>query len=212
MTFSSAGKAHGANYRHNTTLFRAWRSYHGNCSEQKNYRLFRVFRFFSARMRGFVSYAHSDRGICDAVMKPLKAIARVYGIDEFWVDTNTPTGKCFRYGYEEAIKNSSIHVLMISTNYIWSDEIMDRELPLINEKFRMHGDLILPVILDDCLWESVIGSLLASPRDAAGNLKPLIKWRPQREGVECIGRQLAAAVGAHFKISPKQIFAWDAHA
>lgn len=163
-------------------------------------------------MQGFVSYAHSDRGICDAVMKPLKAIARVYGIDEFWLDANTPTGRCFRAGYEEAIENSSIHVLMISTNYIWSDEIMERELPLINEKFLKYGDLILPVILDDCLWESVIGSLLASPRDAAGNLKPLVKWRPQRDGVECVGRQLASAVGEHFKISPKQIFAWNAPA
>jgi hypothetical protein len=32
MTFSSAGKAHGANYRHNTTLFRAWRTCHRNFS------------------------------------------------------------------------------------------------------------------------------------------------------------------------------------
>ena len=160
-------------------------------------------------MHGFISYSHSDRRICDAIIKPLKGIARVYGIDEFCVDTNTTTGRCFRAGYEEAIENSCIHVLLISTNYIWSDEVMTRELPLINKKSLKDKDLVLPVILDDCLWESIIGSLLASPRDADGNLKPLLHWRPQREGLESIGKQLALAVGAHFKIAPKQMFGWE---
>lgn len=161
-------------------------------------------------MRGFVSYSHEDSAVCDALRRPLKAISRIFDIEQFWIDDLTPTGRCFRKGYEAAIEASSIHVLLLSSSYIWSDEIMNRELPLINAKQRRDRDLLLPLVVDHCLWECIIGSVLASPRDNNQALKPLRNWSSLREGMNRAGREFAKAIEEHFGLPPKRLFDWDA--
>lgn len=153
-------------------------------------------------MRGFVSYSHEDRKVCEALRKPLKMLCRMYGIEQFWIDDATPTGRCFRAGYQEAVDAASIHVILISANSLWSDTIMDDELPRIVERRRRHGTLALPVILDECLWPAVVGSLLASPRDDQLALKPLSKWRPLAQGVNRVGQEFSHAIAQHFNLQP----------
>lgn len=160
------------------------------------------------RLKGFVSYSHEDKLICDEIKKPLTIIAKMFDIAGFWVDESTSTGRCFRKGYEEAIEAASIHVLILSASYLWSQEIMERELPLINDKQNRDGDLLLPVIADDCLWGSVIGSVLAAPTDDRLTLKPLIEWRPLRKGINRVGEQFSKAIADHFGIEPRQLFHW----
>lgn len=160
-------------------------------------------------MLGFVSYSHTDRKICNELRKQLAAICRIFPIQEFWVDDITPTGRCFRKGYGEAIEAASIHILLISSSYLWSTEIMDHELPMINRKSERDKDLVLPIIVDDCLWESAIGSLLASPRDDMLNLRPLLRWRPMRDGFTRTGRQISHAISKHFDMTPRQMFEWN---
>jgi len=160
-------------------------------------------------MKGFVSYSHYDREICELLKLPLRAICRGFGIDEFWIDTNTTTGRCFRDGYSEAIDEASIFVLVISSNSIWSDEIMEHEIPKINIRARSCDGLILPVVVDDCFWRLVVGTTLASPRDVNYNLRPIRKWRPMRDGINQAGLQFADAIARHFGIKPKQLFDWS---
>ena len=159
-------------------------------------------------MRGFVSYSHHDRKVCEELRKPLKALCRLFPIDEFWIDTATPTGRCFRRGYQQAIDQAQIFVLMISSNSMWSDEIMTHEIPAIQTKQNRDGDLILPVVLDDCLWPAVTGTLLASPRDENLALKPLTKWKPIQQGINQTGQQFQKAISDHFNIEPRQLFHW----
>ena len=161
-------------------------------------------------MRGFVSYSHEDRAVCDALRRPLAALCRVFEIEDFWFDASTTTGRCFRSGYAEAINKSSIHVLLLSASYLWSTEIMTGELPLINEKQRRDRDLLLPLVIDHCLWESVVGSVLASPRDRNLALKPLCDWRTLRAGINAAAREFANAIQAHFGREPTQLFEWNA--
>jgi hypothetical protein len=86
---------------------------------------------------------------------------------------------------------------------------MNRELPLINAKQRRDKDLVLPVVLENCLWECIVGSVLASPRDARMSLRPLKDWRPMRKGVEAVTFELAAAIRAHFSLKEKPLFEWN---
>lgn len=161
-------------------------------------------------MRGFISYSHEDRKVCDSLRKPLKQLCRLFPIDEFWFDDATPTGRCFRAGYQAAIDAAQIHVILISTNSLWSDEIMNREIPHINAKQQADpsGNLVLPVILDDCLWHGVVNTLLASPRDDKLALKPLLDWRVQRQGINRAAQEFHKAIADHFKLKPKQLFDW----
>lgn len=159
-------------------------------------------------MRGFISYSHDDKAICKAVQRPLKAISRAFNIDDFWIDDCTPTGRCFRKGYKAAIENSNIFILLISTNSIFSDEIMNNELKIIHDERQKRDCLVIPVIIDDCLWECVIGSLLATPRDEFNNLKPIMRWKPQRDGVNSVGKQMMKSVSDFLGQPPNQLFDW----
>lgn len=161
-------------------------------------------------MRGFISYSHEDRQVCDELRKPLKHLCKLFDIEEFWFDEATPTGRCFRSGYEAAIDAAQIYVILISANSLWSDEIMDREIPRIQTKFNSDpaANLILPVVIDECLWQGVVGTLLASPRDDKLALKPLKEWRPLNRGINRVGQQFQQAIADHFKLKPKQLFDW----
>ena len=161
-------------------------------------------------MKGFISYSHEDRKVCDELRKPLKQLCRLFPIDEFWFDDATPTGRCFRAGYQAAIDVAQIHVILISANSLWSDEIMNREIPHIEAKHKADpaGNLILPVIVDDCLWNGLVGTLLASPRDEKLALKPLSEWKPLSRGINQVGKQFQKAIADHFSLTPKQLFDW----
>ncbi len=146
-------------------------------------------------MRGFISYSHEDRKVCDELRKPLKPLCRMYGIEEFWFDEATATGRCFRAGYLAEIDRAEIFITLISSNSLWSNEIMENELPAIIRKWKAGGCLWLPVIVDDCLWPSVVGTVTASPRDKHLSLLPLDQWKPRRQGINQTAKQLDKAIG-----------------
>ena len=160
-------------------------------------------------MRGFISYSHEDMAVCDDLRKQLKATERAYGI-EFWIDKRTPTGRLFDKAIEDAIAASSVHILLTSSNSLWSDTIMDWEIPAIHEKQRADGDLVLTVVVDDCRWEGITGTLLASPRDDRLNLKPIKRWHKRNQGLNRVREECEAALRDHFGIVPKPMFAWKA--
>ncbi len=156
---------------------------------------------------GFISYSHEDRKVCDDLRKPLKQLCRMYEIEDFWFDESTPTGRCFRSGYQQAIDRATIFVSLISSNSLWSNEIMDRELPAIVDRLKAGGSLWLPVIVDDCLWPSVVGTVTASPRDEKLALKPLDQWKPRRQGINQTAKQFDRAISDFLGKPPKKLVA-----
>ena len=159
-------------------------------------------------IKGFVSYSHEDKKVCDALRKQLTILARLYDIDEFWVDDINTTGRCFRSGYQAAIDQASIFVLLISSNSLNSAEIMNREIPAILTRHKAAPCLILPAIVDECLWSCITGTTLASPRDDRLALKPILDWRPRDKGYARTGKQFSDAIGAHLGKAPKTLFDW----
>lgn len=160
-------------------------------------------------LNGFVSYSHVDKQICDQLRKQLSILARRHEIEHFWVDDLNPTGRCFRAGYADAIEKASIFVLLISSDSLNSPEIMNREIPLIETKHKRDKCLILPAIVDDCLWDCITGTTLASPRDKNGTLKPILEWGKQRNGYNMIGKQFDKAISDYLGKPAKQLFDWN---
>jgi hypothetical protein len=148
---------------------------------------------------GFISYAHEDKDICDALRIQLKATERAYGI-EFWANDSFESGKNFDLAVTNAITNASVHILLISSNSICSDTIMDWEIPAIRRKHLDDDTLLLPVIVNDCSWDMITGNLLASPRDDQLNLKPIKNWRRRDQALNRVREELEAALRAHFGI------------
>ena len=158
-------------------------------------------------MKGFISYAHADMAVCDALCKHLKAIERAYGF-EFWIDKRNTTGRHFDQAVEDAIAAANVYILLTSSNSLWTDLIMDWELPAINKKQRADGDLVLTVVVDNCRWEGITGTLLASPRDDRLNLKPIKNWHRQNQGLNRVRTECEAAIRDHFGAVPKAAFQW----
>lgn len=158
-------------------------------------------------MRGFISYSHEDMAVCDDLRKQLKATERAYGI-EFWIDKRNHTGRHFDKAVEDAIAASSVHILLTSSNSLWSNTIMDWEIPAIHRKQQVDGDLVLTVVVDNCRWEGITGTLIASPLDDKQSLKPIINWHKRNQALNRVRVECEDAIRQHFDLKPKLMFDW----
>jgi Leucine-rich repeat (LRR) protein len=150
---------------------------------------------------GYISYSHEDAAVCQELLKHLRATERAYGI-QFWIDNRNQTGQHYFKAVKDAIAASSVHILLTSSNSLWSDAIMDWEIPAILKKQQTDGDLVLPVVVDDCRWQGIAGTLLASPRDDRLNLKPIKSWAKQSKALDRVRKELEAALSSHFGMTP----------
>jgi WD40 repeat protein len=98
----------------------------------------------------FVSYAHEDVDVrvrLDAVLKPLVRKGRL----EVWADDRIAVGRAWRDEIETSLARATVAVLLVSTDFLASDYIMDVELPRI---VRRRLPLVcIPV--GACRWEEV---------------------------------------------------------
>jgi len=155
-------------------------------------------------MRGFISYSHDDFEVCREMRKHLRPLERAFGID-FYTDHRNQTGQYFDTKIRQGIEAARVHVVLVSSNSLWSDYIMETELPLIREKQRLEDDLVLFVVVDECAWELIAGSLLVSPRDEDLRVRPIKNWRSRNRGFDVARTQIQEAIENHFGVKPQPI-------
>lgn len=153
---------------------------------------------------GFISYAHADHEAYGRVRTHLRAVERSLDI-EFWADTRIKAGNYWNTTIQAAIEAADVHLLLVTPAFLASDYIYDHELPAIKSRL-LAGALVIPVVLQECMWGLCAGSLQAVPKDAAGAVKPVLSWRPQDRGFHEANRQISEAIQAQFLRTPKQIF------
>jgi hypothetical protein len=107
----------------------------------------------------------------------------------------------------DAIEGAQVHILMFSPAFIASDYIFDHELPAINNKCA-RGDMVLPVVIDRCLWKTFVGVLQAAPTDRSGRLVPLLDWKPRRHGFNAACEQIRDSIETQFGAAPKPLIPW----
>jgi hypothetical protein len=159
-------------------------------------------------LEGFVSYAHADTVACGELRRHLKPVEASFDV-KFWWDAYNNTGQRFDDGIANAIHRARVYILLVSSNFLWSEYIMDDEVPAIASKSKISRDLILPVVLDHCAWKSLVGSLLASPRDDNMNLRPICDWRTRNKALDRVREQIATAIADHFDLEPKPLVDWS---
>lgn len=118
------------------------------------------------RARGgvFVSYSHRD-GIWLEKLRPhLGSLARERGFDvDFWDDTRIRPGTAWEAELMDALQSARVAILLVSSHFLNSGYIGERELPLILEGAQDAGVNVLPVILSPCRWAQhpVLGKIQA---------------------------------------------------
>jgi len=118
----------------------------------------------------FISYSHKDEPWKDRVSSQLKVLQK-HGKLDVWDDRHIKSGDQWDPEIEKAILNSDGAILLVSENFLTSDFILTKEVPLLLRR-KDAGEMVLfPLIITPCQWGEIdwLKSLQLRPVDA----KPL---------------------------------------
>ncbi|MCP4689976.1 MAG: toll/interleukin-1 receptor domain-containing protein, partial [Desulfobacterales bacterium] len=81
-------------------------------------------------MKIFISYSHKDEDWKDRVKSHL-AVLQEQGILEIWDDRRIPPGEEWLPEIEEALDACDVAIFLISTGFLTSRFILDKEVPYL---------------------------------------------------------------------------------
>jgi tetratricopeptide (TPR) repeat protein len=103
----------------------------------------------------FISYSHKDeKDWKDRVVTHL-GVLHAQGLIDIWEDRQIEAGADWHKNIQEAMKVSSIAVILISANSLTSDYILNDEVPPLIERSAKEGVRIFPLVVEPCVWQAV---------------------------------------------------------
>lgn len=95
----------------------------------------------------FISYAHADKEWLNKVIKHLTVLKKEGYHLEIWSDEKIGVSQNWRNEIYDALHKAKIGILLISTDFLSSDFIMDNELPMLLANAMNNGTHIMPIVL-----------------------------------------------------------------
>lgn len=118
----------------------------------------------------FISYSHKDKKWKDRLVRHLKVI-EFEGFCCLWEDKKISLGGDWLPEIETALNKAQIVIMMISADFLISDFIRTKEVPLILERRQKDEVLVIPFIIKPSTWELV--EWLSKMQVEPGDGKPL---------------------------------------
>lgn len=116
----------------------------------------------------FISYSHRDKEWCEQIERALKALkfsrlnmadlksGRLHDKSHFtysaWTDRDISPGQQWAQEIDAAITQARIAVLLVSTDFLASEFILEEEVPRLYD--RQQELAILPLIVRPCVWNN----------------------------------------------------------
>ncbi|RDY58340.1 toll/interleukin-1 receptor domain-containing protein [Flagellimonas nanhaiensis] len=106
----------------------------------------------SSHMRNkvFVSYSHLNKSYLNDIKRHFKPFLKEI---DFWHDENIQPGAKWKTEIRNAIDQTKVAILLLSTDFLGSEFISTDELPPLLQAAEKDGATILIVILEPCLFE-----------------------------------------------------------
>jgi hypothetical protein len=98
----------------------------------------------------FISYSKDDS---DFKKSLLKHLASLRGNIVTWNDQDMLPGEDWDDSIKDKLRSADVVLYLVSHNSIATDYIQNVELPLIEERCKNKECVLIPVIVDFCLWE-----------------------------------------------------------
>jgi hypothetical protein len=147
----------------------------------------------------FISYSHKDEEWKDRLDKHLQVL-QLEGICRTWDDLPTQLGTAWEKEIMDALQSVHAAILLITTDFLISDFIRKKEVPLILDRWKKNEIIVFPVIVKPCSWQAIqwLKQMQVFPKDGI----PLAKGKPVEIEenlallVEKVNRLLQGTAGA----------------
>lgn len=101
----------------------------------------------------FVSYCRADSAWLQRLKVHLRPLVRDGELD-FWDDSKISPGQDWKREIATALTSAHVAVLLVSADFLASDFVSSSELPPILRGAEDGGVLVLPVIVEPCLFDA----------------------------------------------------------
>jgi hypothetical protein len=122
----------------------------------------------------FISYAHKDEKFKNELVMMLMPLQN-HGVIEIWQDRRIEEGEEWYQAIKNAMTTCDLALLLVSKHFLASSFISREELPNLLQRRKEQGLRIVPIIISECLWQSVpvLRDLQALPKDG----KPIVSFK-----------------------------------
>ena len=140
----------------------------------------------------FLSYAHADESIAEALRRHLSPL-RHEGVVEAWYDRDLGPGDRWDDEISARLEAADIVIALLSADFVASEYAYGRELRRALELHQLGRLVLVPVIGRACYWQSLpIGSLQALPDGG----RPITSWDDRDSAYVTVVRGIEAAARA----------------
>jgi ActR/RegA family two-component response regulator len=114
----------------------------------------------------FVSYSHRDSEEKDRLLSYLRVLQNI-GLTDPWSDERIAAGSNWFEEISQAVNQARVAILLVTVNYLDSEFIRGRELPLLLDRSKNEGLIVFPIIAKACPWKRVgwLEGMQVRPRD-----------------------------------------------
>ncbi|MCD1116291.1 leucine-rich repeat domain-containing protein [Chryseobacterium turcicum] len=123
----------------------------------------------------FISYSHQDKYWLNRIKTHLNVLKHSLNIEiDVWDDEKLMTGDDWEEKINESLNNAGIAIFVISTDFLASEFITKKEVPIILENAKKKGVKIMPIIVEPCLFtDSILSKYQAAnpPSESLGSLQ-----------------------------------------
>lgn len=122
----------------------------------------------------FISYSHKDEKFKNELVTMLIPL-QTHGVIEIWQDRRIEEGDVWYQAIKEAMNTCNLALLLVSKHFLASSFISREELPELLQQRKAKGLRVVPIIISECMWQSVpvLKDLQALPKDG----KPIVSFK-----------------------------------
>jgi len=100
----------------------------------------------------FVSYSHLDKVKKDKLLMHLSVLKKKF---DLWSDDRIGVGANWEQEIDRAMASATVGVLLITVNFLVSNFIEVKEVPVLLQRSRAEGLTIVPILAKDCPWQQI---------------------------------------------------------
>lgn len=102
----------------------------------------------------FVSYSHEDEPQKKRLMTHLDGLGSA-GKVEVWSDARIGAGANWQQEIDQAMARATVGVLFVTPNFLVSNFIKIREVPILLQRSQTEGLRIVPILAKYCVWKQI---------------------------------------------------------